>query len=49
MKKLASVLEMMFSLLAQAQSIAVLGFLSVLFHVPLTRQGLMHLVQLSRP
>jgi hypothetical protein len=39
MKRLASVLVMLHNPLVQALSVAVSGFLTMLFHVILTRQG----------
>jgi hypothetical protein len=50
MKRLASVLVMLRNLLVQALSVAVSGFLIMLFHVILTRQGQegMPLVHLRR-
>jgi hypothetical protein len=48
MKKLASTLEKMLSHPAQAQSVAVSGFLMVLFHMLPISQGLMRLVHISR-
>jgi hypothetical protein len=47
MKKLASALEKMLSHPAQVQSIAVSGFLMVLFHVLPISQGQMCLIHLS--